>query len=154
MAKACHLCPHLHLRHSKFDQRRWVIPSIAMAKLNDSPFSNLRIPLKANKAFGRYSHFFHSNFIKVVQHKCILQKCSSFTWLVKKETWWTYFVYYDRKFHWPSFETLIFTKLCSIVVKQGIKNGKVTLKYYKQIRNYKWYCSFELGKMFWKLPPW
>ena len=26
-----------------------------------------------------------------------------------------------------------------ILVKQGIKNGKVTLKYHKKIRNYKWY---------------
>ena len=33
-----------------------------------------------------------------------------------------------------------------ILVQQGIKNGKVTLKYHKEIRNYKWYCSFELGK--------
>ena len=38
-----------------------------------------------------------------------------------------------------------------ILQEQGIKNEKMALKYHKKIRNYEWYCSFELGKMFWKL---
>ena len=38
-----------------------------------------------------------------------------------------------------------------ILVEQGIKNGKVTLKYHKKIKKYEWYYSFDLGKMLWKL---
>ena len=86
----------------KFDLSSWVIPSTLMVKLKDGSFQFRRSHRKQTKHSGDIAIFFTVIFMILVEHKCILKK------------WYSY----------------IFSEMGRMLVEQGIRNGKVTLKYH------------------------
>ena len=94
--------PFLTELWQKFDLSSWVIPSTLMVKLKDGSFQFQRSHWKQTKHSGDIAIFFTVIFMILVEHKCILKK------------WYSY----------------IFSEMGRMLVEQGIRNGKVTLKYH------------------------